>query len=350
MGFLSLFRKAEERQANVSTSVRDHLLEQATGSGLAPASDTLGVVEAAVGLWARSLSSAEVEPQTRATRVLTAAVLGDIGRALGTSGEYVSLIEITEAGELVLRQSCAWVIEGFLDPESWRYSLELPAPGGVVKRTAMAAQVIHVRINQAPNEPWKGRSPLAISKATSRLASWVERGLTLDSSIPAGQIISVPDGATAQQVTQAENALTTGRGKVSLIETTRAGWGEGQPARPAGDYQQRRFGPEPPATAISLRAAVRSDLLAAYGLSDSIIASTGGSAGREGFRRYLSSTLRPIGDVVQWELALKLDTPNLRLKFAELQANDIGAKARSMKSLVDAGYTKEEAAALVGLA
>ena len=348
MGFLSLFRKAEERQATVSTSVRDHLLEQATGSGLAPASEELASAEACVGLWSRSLSSAEVEPQTRATRVLTAAVLGDIGRALGTSGEYVSLIEITEAGELVLRQSCAWVIEGFLDPETWRYSLELPVPGGVVKRNAQAAQVIHVRINGTPNEPWKGRSPLQASRATSQLASWIERGLSMDSSVPAGEIISIPDGATNTQIAQAQSAITTGRGKISLIETSRAGWGAGQQARPAGDYQQRRFGPEPPASSISLRAAVRSDLLAAFGLSDSIIAGTG-QAGREGFRRYLSSTLRPIADVVQLELGLKLDTPNLRLKFAELQANDIGAKARSMKSLVDSGLDPDEAKALVGL-
>ena len=338
------FQHYEER-ADAGNTVAEALLNSASGG--VPASDTLGAAESSIAIWSRSLSAAQVEPVTTATSSLTPSTLSAMGRALGSAGEYCALIEVSEAGGVVLRQAAAWQVVGGIDPDEWLYRLELQTPGGLLRRTVPGAGVVHLRINVPATSPWRGVSPLAASKATSQLASWVERGLTMDSSMGAGQIIAVPDGATAQQVTQAKTALSAGRGKVSLIETSRAGWGAGTTARPAADYQQRRFGPEPASSSIALRTAVRGDVFSVFGVAESAIAGSGAAA-RESYRRFLATTLRPIANICESELSDKLGV-TLTLKFPELQAADITAKTRSLKALVDSGYSKEAAALMVGL-
>ena len=159
----------------------------------------------------------------------------------------------------------------------------------------------------------------------------------------AGQIIAVPDGATALQVQQAKNALTTGRGKVSLIETTAAGWGQGQQAKPSGDYQQRRFGPEPPATAIDLREKSAAALIAALGAPTP---SAQGAALREGYRHFMANTVASIAKLIAQEMSLKLER-TVTIRFPERIRSDISALSRAYKSLSETD--RQWAAGVVGL-
>ena len=344
MGFWP-FRKTEER-ARTSTAARDYLLEQVTGSGLAPASDTLGVVEAAIGLWSRSLSSATVEPVTPATRSLKSSLLADVGRALGSSGEYLALIEVDAVG-VVLRQSCNWVVSGGIDPESWRYEMELAAPGGVVQRRAQAAQVVHIRINARSDSPWRGVSPLASNSNTLALAGWIERRLAQESRTSTGYVLTTPDGQGFDDETAEK--LKGLDGKLLALETSAQGWGGGATAAPARkDYAPGRLGFDPPGSIATLRRDVRSDIFGAFGVSESAALGSGAAA-RESYRRFLATTIKPLSNIVESELSDKLDV-TLTLKFPELLAADLSSRSRSYKQLTEAGMTPERAGEIVGFA
>ena len=81
------FAKSEHR-TYTSTAV-DALVDRASGNTLQ--AGALGAVEVAAGLWARSFATADVEPQTPATRALTPSTLASIGRELAARGEYLGV-------------------------------------------------------------------------------------------------------------------------------------------------------------------------------------------------------------------------------------------------------------------
>ena len=339
------FRKQTEERASTSATdaIVTALIAQA-GSGLAPASDTLGVVEAAIGLWSRSLSSATVEPVTPATRSLTSSLLADVGRALGSSGEYLALIEVDDAG-LVLRQAARWEVKGGVNPESWQYLLQLPTPGGIVKRNAPALGVVHIRINARSDSPWRGVSPLASNSNTLALAGWIERRLAQEASTTTGYLAVTPDGQGFDD--EVAEKIKTLDGKLLSLETSAQGWGEGSTAAPARkDYVPARLGFSPPSALGTLRRDVREDVFGAFGVSESAALGSGAAA-RESYRRFLATTIKPLSNIVQAELSDKLDV-TLTLKFPELLAADLSSRSRSYKQLTEAGMTPERAAEIVG--
>ena len=74
-----------------------------------------------------------------------------------------------------------------------------------------------------------------------------------------------------------------------------------------------------------------------------------GPGQREAWRRALFSVIQPLGRLVETELRLKLDSPDIKLSWAELRASDLQARARSFKNMVEAAMPIEKAAALSGL-
>ena len=81
----------------------------------------------------------------------------------------------------------------------------------------------------------------------------------------------------------------------------------------------------------------------------SIVSRSDGTLAREEYRRFLHSTIQPVGAVIAGELAAKLDTPELAFDFAALGAADIQGRVRAFQGLVLAGIAVDKAAALTGL-
>ena len=67
------------------------------------------------------------------------------------------------------------------------------------------------------------------------------------------------------------------------------------------------------------------------------------------WRRYLHSTIAPIGLTLAGEAAAKLDAPDLALGFDRLFASDLASRARSLASMIQAGLPLDQAAALADL-
>ena len=336
------FAKFEQRES-ATDAITTALIAQAGGSSVPPSVEALGAVEAAAGLWARAFASATVEPQTPATQPLTPSVLASIGRGLAVHGEAVFVLDVN--GVVELTQASAWKVLGGVRPETWRYAVELPLPDGkVVKRTLPAESVLHVRYATRPGAPWAGISPLGMADETRALATWIERRLAEETSTAIAYVLPLPEAADVDAL---KADIKSGRGRLHIVDTTAAGWGDGSIAAPQRDWKSNRLGADPPESLGKLRSDVKNDIFGAYGIPSSIHG-TGGSA-RESYRQFLSSTIQPLAKLAVEELALKLDTPTLVLDFVELRAADISGRARAYGVLINAGMPPAEAAEATGL-
>ena len=142
-----------EHRASATDVIVDALVSAAAGSGVPPTVEALGAVEAAAGLWSRAFASATVEPLTPTTRALTPSVLAAIGRGLAVRGEAVFELDV-EGGGVELIQAASWKVLGGIRPESWLYVVDLPVPGGMVKRTLPA--------DASPSRPLRNAAPGAV--------------------------------------------------------------------------------------------------------------------------------------------------------------------------------------------
>ena len=332
-----------EKRESATDAIVSALLSQAGGSSAPPSAGDLAAVEAAAGLWSRAFASATVEPTSTRTSALTPGILAAIGRGLAVRGDILFAIDVQEG--LMLTQAASWEVRGGSRPETWTYVADFPVPGGKRKRTLRADAVVHLRYATRPSAPWQGVSPLGMASETQALAGWLEKRLAEEVSTATAYMLALPENRSSSEGLKAD--LKAGRGRLHIVDTTAAAWGDGKDSAPRRDWESSRLGASPPETLGKLRSDVKDDIFGAYGIPSSIHG-TGGSA-RESYRQFLASTIIPLSKLILEELALKLDIPTLALDFSELRAADIATRARAFKQLVDAGMEKAEAMALAGL-
>ena len=325
-------------------------LEASASSGIAGAA--LGAVEIAAGMVARAFASATVEPVNARTAAVSPDVLAAVGRRLITGGESVHLIEI-ERGAVVLREASSWSVVGG-PRDAWRYQVTLPGPSATVAEWVPGDQVVHCRYATHPATPWRGRPPLVLAGLSGVLAVALERALGLEVGGPVGHVIPVPSDASAEGEEDGDPfgplkaEIATLRGRVGLVETTAAGYGEGRAAAPSQDWLPRRIGANPPDALPTLRDAVEATVLAACGIPPDL-ARPGGRT-RESYRQFLHASVEPLAGLVAAELRAKLGAP-VALSFRRLEAGDITGKARAWRSLTgrEGGMTDADARRIVGM-
>ena len=308
---------------------------QAAGTNV-PSVATLAASEMAAGLWERGMAAGVSDS-------LSAATLGSIGRGLVTRGESVWYV----ADDLSPVPASDWdVTSPVVRPAGWRYRLSLAGPSGhATRRDVPADRVLHFRINVDSRFPWRGRSPWSLATTTARLAAALESSLADEESGPVGTILPVPDLERSAAVADALPGL---RGAAVLGETMAGGWEEGQARAPSGqDWQTVRVGPDPPDGQRQLREAASVALLAAAGVPADLIFPTSAGDTREAWRRFLFSTIAPVGRVVGDETRRVLGGSG-RVDFAALQASDLQGRSRAFRQLTEAGMSTGDARRICG--
>ena len=142
--------------------------------------------------------------------------------------------------------------------------------------------------------------------------------------------------------------MANGKGGITALESMKQGWGQGQAAAPDRDFEQRRFGPNTPASSIDLRDKTTLLILEACGVPAGLFTSEGG-AQRETYRHFLTGTCQTLANMIAHELREKLELPNLNLYFPQLVQSDSSARSRSLAAFVTAGLTLEGALRIMGL-
>ena len=340
--------KTETRSDSYTDAVVDHIVRNAGGLVTANAAAT-AALEAAAGAVGRSFASATVEANEAVRGALTASTLALVGRALIKRGEAVLVLDIAPGGGLRLLPAASWDIGGGVEPESWVYNVDLAGPSGQASRRVPSAGVIHVKFAVEPERPWSGVSPIKAASLAGRLSANVAAALGDEAGGAHGNLLAIPKDGNDASVEGLKADLKKLAGNLAVLESASGGWGDpGRAVPPSKDLVPQRLGADPPMALVKLHEQASAEVLAACGCPVELLTTGEGTALREAHRRFLFSTIAPLGRTVSEELSEKFETP-VALDWSELRSSDISGRARAFQSMVGGGMDVAKAASLAGL-
>jgi phage portal protein BeeE len=303
-------------------------------SGRRGIAELTGTAQACISLWEAGFSIADVQ----GTRFLDRRTMAMLARSLALRGEFVGLIDsdgITPCSDWDLSTRRG-------KPRAYRVSVS--EAGGGTTQTALAAEVLHVRIGSDVATPWSGTAPLRRASLTAGLLQAVETALAeVYTEAPLGsQVVPMPE-IPDQDSTTLGRSFRGQRGRVLLRESVAVS-AAGGPA-PASDWKPQDLTPdlEKAVTTESL-AAARDSICTVFGVLPSLFTSAAqGPQTREAQRHLASWTLQPIAELLAEEASDKLGASIAIDLLTPLQAFDQGGSARAVATLVQAMAQAKEA-------
>ena len=353
MGIWQRLRGVEKRQAGGS-SYTDALVSllQSRAGGSSALPGATAALEAASSFVSRSFASADVSTaDSTMGAFLDPSTLGQIGRALIRTGEYVAVIRMDrQRGALRLDPAGSWDVQGGANPSSWVYRLSISGPTHQTTiENLPAAGVVHVRYSSDPGTPWRGVGPLQSARLAGRLSAEVSAALADELSGPRGQLLPIPNiGGEDPAILSLKADLRGLKGQLAFVESMADSFGTGPQNNAASGWESKRVGADIPVASIQAAKLAFGEVVAACGLSTALWDDSQGTAKREAYRQALHSVIAPLGRIAAAELSAKLET-SIRLDWSELRAGDISGRARAFQSLVNGGMAVEKASALAGL-
>jgi hypothetical protein len=325
-------RKAVETRASGFTAQVMAAREQWI-SGRSGLAELTATVQGCVSLWEGAFASADVE----GAPLLTRPTMALMGRALAMRGEFVALIDPDR-----LIPAHDWDLST-RDGIPRAYRVQIAEAGGGRATTALAAEVLHVRLGSDPYAPWSGVSPLRRARLSAEMLHAIETALAEVWSVaPVGsQVVPMPEmpgtdmGALARE-------FRGQRGRVLIRESVNVA-AAGGPV-PGHDWKPQQTTPDMQgmAPAQSLEAA-RGAVLMAFGVLPALFDRTAqGPLVREAQRHLALWTLAPIARLVEAEAGAKFGLPVRIDPIRPLQAWDLGGKARALGAIVDALASAKE--------
>lgn len=210
--------------------------------------------------------------------------------------------------------------------------------------TALAAEVLHVRIGVDVVAPWTGTAPLRRASLTAGMLHAVETALSeAFEDMPLGSLI-VPFPETPDVDLEKIGAGFKGkRGRILLRESV-AVEAAGGPM-PRHDWKPSDMSPDlQRAMTKETLDSARQSISMAFGVLPLLAnASTTGPAIREAQRHLAQWTLQPIAVAIAAEATEKLATPIAIDTLRPTQAYDAGGRARALTAIVQALATAKEA-------
>ncbi|WPZ21623.1 hypothetical protein T7987_15885 [Sulfitobacter faviae] len=313
--------------------------------GVDGVAELTGTVQGAVSLWEGGLSVADVD----GTDLLTPAMLALAARSLALRGEAVFLIR----DDGLLPCSDWDLTTRFSRPVAYRVGIS--DTGGGKTETALAGEVLHLRIGADVGMPYVGTSPLRRARLTAGLLQVMESALSeVYNNAPLGSsVIPFPE-APDQDMSDLARGFRGFRGKVLVRESVNV-TAAGGPA-PQTDLKPSDVSPDlSKAMTKETWAAARSSIEMAYGVLPGLtnIAVTGPMV-REAQRHLAQWALQPVAVMIGQEASEKLGNTVKLDVMRPLQAFDAGGRARALGAIVqtlalakEAGVDPAQALALV---
>ena len=304
-------------------------------------SEDLAALEICMGWWGRCFASAKVTPDTPATRALTPDILNAMGRALARFGECILEIRMDD-GELTLSTVTGCDISGGAMRSSWTYALEISGPDTAETRTVPSDRVIHAQYSYLLGKPWQSVGPL--QGLTQTAAAHLEQALSYESSGPVGSVLPAPPSKREEL----QEGLRKLRGTLVVADSMAAGYDTGESGAPK-DFEVKRIGPVFSPHEVGIRDSISSSLLAACGISPSVLLRSDGTLLREAYKIFTLSTMMPVAKIITPELERKLEVEGLTFDFTSLRSADIQARARAYAGMVGAGLAPDVAGEISGI-
>lgn len=340
--------KVETRASGSGFTAEIMAAREAYVSGQRGIAELTATAQGAVSLWEGGLSLADVQ----GTDLLDRRALALCARSLALRGEAVFLIR--DSGLVACADWDVRTRDGF--PTAFRVSVS--EAGGGRSLTALAAEVLHLRIGCDVAAPYYGTAPLKRASLTAGLLHALESALAeVFELAPLGtSIVPFPEAPQTDLEAMARG-FRGNRGKV-LVRESVAVAAAGGPA-PSQDWKPQDVTPDlSKAMTRETLAAARDAINMAFGVLPAMNAPAAtGPLIREGQRHLAQWVLQPIAAMIGEEATAKLGQPISLDVMQPLQAYDAGGRARAMTAIVKAmseakaaGIDPQAAAALVGWA
>lgn len=338
MGILDIFRrKAEPTETRASGSgftAETMSARESYISGRRGLAELTATAQSCVSLWEGALSIADVS----GTDMLTRRDMALCGRSLALRGEALFLI-----GDRGLIPASDWDLLT-RDGQPRAYRLSVSEAGGGRTMTALAAEVLHLRIGCDPVAPWLGTAPLRRATLTANMLHAVESALaeTFENAPIGTSVLPFPETPGTDM-----EALGRGfqgkRGRVLLRESVQVS-AAGGPA-PAQDWRPSDVTPDlSKAMTRETLAAARDAICGAFGVLPGLLYNaTTGPMVREAQRHLATWALQPIAMQIAEEASAKLGTDVAIDTLRPLQAYDAGGRARSVSAVIGALATAKAA-------
>lgn len=296
-------------------------------SGRRGIGELTATVQSCISLWEGGLSIADVT----GTEFLRPRDLAMIARSLALRGEYVGLI----ASDRLLPAS-DWDVRT-QDGVPVAYRLSISEAGGGRTLTALAPEVLHIRIGADISAPYAGQAPLRRASITAGLLHAIEDALCdVFENAPLGsKIVPLPENPAVDNE-HLSRGFRGKRGRMLLRESVNVTAGGG-PA-PQADWRPSDLSPDlKSAMTAETLAAAREAICATFGvLPASMNPATTGPLVREAQRHLAQWVLQPICELIAEEAREKLGGMVDLDCISPLQAFDHGGRARAFSAMIDA--------------
>jgi len=334
MSLLDWFRRPVEKRSAMSGFTAEIMAARESYiSGRRGIAELTATAQSCISLWEGAFALADVS----GTDLLDRRTLALLARSLALRGEAVFLIR----DKLV---PCSDWDLSTRDGVPRAYRVSISEAGGGTTQTALAGEVLHLRIGADPVAPWLGSAPLRRASLTAGLLQALESALAeVYENAPLGsQIVPYPEGPETDMTTLGRS-FRGQRGRVLLRESVNVS-AAGGPA-PAVDWKPADVTPDiERSMSVESLAAARDSISGAFGVLPGLFnASTTGPLVREAQRHLAQWTLQPIAMLLAEEASEKLGGTVGIDVMGPTQAFDAGGSARALATIVQAYAQAKEA-------
>lgn len=303
-------------------------------SGARGVAELTATVQTCVTLWENAFALADIS----GTRFLTRHNMAMIARSIALRGDAVFLI--TEQGLIPCSDWDLSTRNGI--PRAYRLSIS--EAGGGRTQTALAAEVLHLRVGTDPVTPWLGQAPLRRARLTAGMLQAVEAALAeVYDNAPLGtQIVPFPE-TTQTDLETLGRGLRGKRGRVLLRESVNVTAAGG--AAPAQDWKPENVTPDiQPAMPIQAWQAARGSIMSAFGVLPSLFVDAAqGPQTREAQRHLAQWVIQPMAMLLAEEASEKLGADIMIDVMRPIQAYDHGGRSRAFSTYIEAMARAKEA-------
>ncbi len=336
---MKLFRwprrdKLEKRSSASGFTAEIIAMREAYISGARGVGELTATAQTCIGLWESAFTLADVS----GTNMLTRRTLALIARSLALRGEVLFLIRDTG-----LVPCSDWDLSTSNGaPRAYRCSVS-EAHGGTTQ-TALAGEVLHVRIGSDVAAPYYGTSPLKRASLTAGMLHCIETALCeIYEMAPLGsQIVPFPESPETDMASLGRD-FRGRRGRVLLRESVNV-TAAGGPT-PQTDWRPQDVTPNLEQAMIKETLdAAREAICGVFGVLPGLLnPSTTGPLVREAQRHLAQWQLQPMAALLSEEASLKLGGTVTVDVMRPLQAYDAGGRARALTGIIQALTQAKEA-------
>ncbi|MCB1463134.1 MAG: phage portal protein [Nitratireductor sp.] len=326
--------KEETRSAASGFTAEIIAARESYVSGRRGIAELTATAQACVSMWEGAFALADVS----GTDLLDRRSLALMARSVALRGEAVFLIR-----ETGLVPCADWDLRT-RDGRPTAYRVSVSEAGGGRTETALAGEVLHIRIGCDPVAPYYGTAPLKRASLTAGMLNAVETALAeVFENAPLGSLI-VPFPESPETDLEALGRGFRGRrGRVLLRESVAVSAAGGP--TPQSDWKPANVSPDlANAMTAETLAAARESVCTAFGVLPALFASNAqGPLVREAQRHLAGWTLQPIAMLAAEECSDKLGGEVMIDTLRPVQAFDAGGRARALSTIVEALAKAKEA-------